>query len=109
MDRTDEVADDGPSAGLGGVEDAAKLVEEMGRVMELARGLQDSAALLLSRTSIEDQNLRQRALALDSDLRKLQASIDSRSSTIDPKVTDKVISIHNTITILYFFISLRIV
>lgn len=103
VDRTADVADNGPSADLVGGEDVARLVEETGRVVELARGLQDSMASLLSRTSIDDQDLRQRALALDSDLRKLQASIDSRSSTIDSKVTDKVISIHNTITILYFF------
>ncbi|KMZ70126.1 hypothetical protein ZOSMA_1G00960, partial [Zostera marina] len=90
VDRTADVADNGPSADLVGGEDVARLVEETGRVVELARGLQDSMASLLSRTSIDDQDLRQRALALDSDLRKLQASIDSRSSTIDSKVTDKL-------------------
>ncbi|MQM01178.1 hypothetical protein Taro_033929, partial [Colocasia esculenta] len=73
--------------------EARRLAEEAARVGELARELQDSAANLISRTWNEEQALRQRALALDADLRRLQSSLSaasSRSRGLDTKDAEKL-------------------
>ncbi|CAL9081168.1 unnamed protein product [Musa textilis] len=75
------------------------LLEEAARLAEAARELQEAAAILISRTRNEEQSLRQRAVALESDLRRLQSSLDStvrkkgESTTgggVDPKIAEKV-------------------
>ncbi|CAL9067226.1 unnamed protein product [Musa banksii] len=75
------------------------LLEEAARLAEAARELQEAAAILISRTRNEEQSLRQRAVALESDLRRLQSSLDStvrkkgESATgggVDPKIAEKV-------------------
>ncbi|KAG6488005.1 hypothetical protein ZIOFF_056763 [Zingiber officinale] len=75
------------------------LVEEAARLAEAAQELQDAAAALISRTGSEEQSLRQRTLALESDLRRIQASLDSLAKKkcgpggggcIDPKIAEKV-------------------
>ncbi|XP_059667360.1 uncharacterized protein LOC132312843 [Cornus florida] len=49
--------------------------EEVSRLVELAKELQDSASSLISRTSRDEEALRLRALALDSDIHRLRSSL----------------------------------
>ncbi|KAF8413428.1 hypothetical protein HHK36_001411 [Tetracentron sinense] len=67
------------------------IAQEVSGVIELAKELQDSAASLISKTSSEEQSLRQRALALDSHVHKLRSSLDSalKRGNIDRKEADK--------------------
>ncbi|MQM00162.1 hypothetical protein Taro_032891 [Colocasia esculenta] len=72
---------------------AENLVAEAARVGELARVLQDSAASLITRTSEEEQALRQRALALDADLGRLWSAFEDavrRGCALDPKEVEKL-------------------
>lgn len=71
---------------------AGNIEEQVSGVVEQARELQEAASSHISRTSIEEQSLRQRALCLDSDIRRLRSLIDSllRSKILDPKSADKV-------------------
>lgn len=74
--------------------EANELVEEAARLAEQARELQDSAAALLSKAWNEEQALRQRALALESDIKRLRSSVDSAAkknpAVLDPKIAGKV-------------------
>ncbi|XP_010941097.1 uncharacterized protein [Elaeis guineensis] len=76
------------------MEKANELVEEAARLAEQARELQDAAAALLSKTWNEEQALRQRALALVSDLKRLRSSVDSvatkNPAVLDPKIAGKI-------------------
>jgi len=71
-----------------------KIVEEVGRVVEQAKELQEAAASFLSSSSKEEQTLRQRAVALDSSIFKLRSAINSLifDRRIDPKLAEKVSS-----------------
>lgn len=66
--------------------------DEVGRVVELAKELHDSAASLISRTAIDEQSLRQRALSLDSSVRRLCSLLNSLQSKklLDSKLAEKV-------------------
>ncbi|KAJ0966935.1 hypothetical protein J5N97_023852 [Dioscorea zingiberensis] len=64
------------------------LFAEAARLGELAREIQDSISSLISSTWNEEQVLRQRALALDSDLRKLQSA--AQKAALDPTTADKL-------------------
>ncbi|CAL9106381.1 unnamed protein product [Musa textilis] len=73
--------------------DPNAIMEEAARLADAARELDDAAAALISRTWNEEQSLRQRALALESDLRRLQSSLDSaakKKGAIDSKIAEKV-------------------
>ncbi|RRT61311.1 hypothetical protein B296_00039565 [Ensete ventricosum] len=73
--------------------DPNAIMEEAARLAEAARELDDAAAALISRTWNEEQSLRQRALALESDLRRLQSSVDSaakKKGAVDSKISEKV-------------------
>lgn len=72
-------------------ESAKKLEEEVGRVVEQARELQESGASLISRISNEEQSLRQKANSLESSIRRLRSLINSLLSQklLDPKLADK--------------------
>ncbi|KAG0473344.1 hypothetical protein HPP92_015201 [Vanilla planifolia] len=80
----------------GGPDDRRKsdehLLDEASRLSELARELHDSASAFISRTWNEEQALSQRALSLDSALRRLQSSLDSfsRRHSFDHKSLEKV-------------------
>lgn len=67
------------------------VVEEVSRLAEQARELQDSAASLISRTSRDEDSLRQRANSLNSNIQRLRSSI--RKSNLDSKLVEKVIKI----------------
>ncbi|PKA50203.1 hypothetical protein AXF42_Ash017795 [Apostasia shenzhenica] len=86
----DNAAGDGGTSG--GRSPDHHLLDEATRVSELARELQDSASALISRTWNEEQGLRQRALALESDLRRLQSSLASafKSPSFDHRCAEKV-------------------
>ncbi|XP_042505396.1 transmembrane protein 120 homolog [Macadamia integrifolia] len=68
------------------------IAEEVSSVVELAKELQDSASSLITKASNEEQALRQRVVALDSNIQKLRSSIDSgvKKSTLDRKEADKL-------------------
>ncbi|KAH9774763.1 TMPIT-like protein [Citrus sinensis] len=72
-----------------------KVEEEVERVVEEAKELQEAAATLINRTSSEEQSLRQRALSLDSNIRRLRSLLHSSISStnnllrFDSKLADK--------------------
>ncbi|XP_012086582.1 transmembrane protein 120 homolog isoform X2 [Jatropha curcas] len=75
------------------VEDSAyKVAEEVDRVVEQAKQLQDSAASLISRSSNDEQSLRQRALSLESSIRRCHSLLNPLIShkLIDPKLAEKL-------------------
>lgn len=69
-----------------------KIMEEVGRVVEQAKELQEAAASFISSSSKEEQTLRQRAVALDSSIFKLRSAINSLifDRRIDPKLAEKL-------------------
>ncbi|XWS50229.1 hypothetical protein CRYUN_Cryun12cG0070600 [Craigia yunnanensis] len=73
-------------------ESANKVEEEVGRVVEQARDLQESGASLISRLSNEEQSLRQKANSLESSIRRLRSLINSLLSQklLDPRLADKL-------------------
>ncbi|KAD3068765.1 hypothetical protein E3N88_36645 [Mikania micrantha] len=66
--------------------------EEVCRIVEQSKELQESAANLISRNSQEEASLRQRALGLDSDIKRLHSFIASsvKKGKLDPKDAEKV-------------------
>ncbi|KAF6162236.1 hypothetical protein GIB67_008365 [Kingdonia uniflora] len=66
--------------------------EEVARVAELAKELQDSASSFISRTTNEEQSVRQRAVAINSSIQKLHGSIDSavKQGSFDRKEAEKL-------------------
>ncbi|KAJ4711742.1 hypothetical protein OWV82_014104 [Melia azedarach] len=70
-------------------ESSKKVEEEVERVVEQAKELQDSASSLINRTSSEEQSLRQRALSLDSNIRRLRSLLRS-NNLFDSKLVDKL-------------------
>lgn len=77
----------GDSLNVSSTEDS--LLEESVRAAEQARELQDAAAALMSRTWADEQSLRQRTLAIDSDLKRLE-SVSKKNRSLDPKLKEKV-------------------
>ncbi|KAF7833855.1 transmembrane protein 120-like protein isoform X1 [Senna tora] len=71
---------------------AENIEEEVGRVVEDAKELQDMVANHISKTSSEEQFLRQRALSLDSSIHRLRSLLDSLLShkLLDLKLADKL-------------------
>lgn len=68
------------------------VVEESARLADRARELHDAAAALTSRTSADEQSLRARVLALESDLRRLRSTLSTaiKNREINPTVAEKV-------------------
>uniref|UniRef100_A0A7C9DSX8 Transmembrane protein 120 homolog n=1 Tax=Opuntia streptacantha TaxID=393608 RepID=A0A7C9DSX8_OPUST len=69
-----------------------RIEEEVGRVLEQVKELQEAAASFISKSSKEEQNLRQRAVALDSSILKLRSSINTLlfNRHLDPKLAEKL-------------------
>ncbi|TYI53617.1 hypothetical protein E1A91_D11G017700v1 [Gossypium mustelinum] len=86
MQRANESASASASAS------ADKFEEEVGRVMEQARELHESGASLLWKISNEEQSLRQKAISLESSIRRVRSSINSLVSKklLDPKFASKL-------------------
>ncbi|KAI3699363.1 hypothetical protein L2E82_43622 [Cichorium intybus] len=66
--------------------------EEVSRIVEQSKELQESAATLISRNTQEESSLRQRALALDSTIKRLRSFIVSsvKKGNLDPKDAEKL-------------------
>ncbi|XP_022928956.1 transmembrane protein 120 homolog [Cucurbita moschata] len=66
--------------------------DEVGKVVEQAKELHDSAASLISRTATDEQALRQSALSLESSIRRLRSLLNSLLSKelLDSKLADKL-------------------
>ncbi|KAK9051671.1 hypothetical protein SSX86_028299 [Deinandra increscens subsp. villosa] len=84
----DSAATDGGDNSLSG----RNVVEEVSRLVEQGKELQESASALISRNSQEDASLRQRALALDSNIKNLRSFIDSsvKKGNLDSKHAEKL-------------------
>lgn len=82
----------GDSSSTVGENSDTAVPEEVSRVVELAKELQDSSAALISRNSNEESSLRQRALSLNSNIQLLLSSIASsvKKGNLDPKEAEKV-------------------
>ncbi|KAL3521739.1 hypothetical protein ACH5RR_019888 [Cinchona calisaya] len=65
------------------------LVEQVSRVVEQAKELQDLSASLISRTSLEEDSLRQRLHSLNSTIQSLRSSIRN-SNLLDSKNSEKL-------------------
>ncbi|KAF5810916.1 hypothetical protein HanXRQr2_Chr04g0175271 [Helianthus annuus] len=67
--------------------------EEVSRIVEQSKELQESAASLIARNSQEEASLRQRALALDSDIKRVNLCIASsvKKGDLDPKDAEKLV------------------
>ncbi|KAM3686617.1 hypothetical protein ACJW31_10G015000 [Castanea mollissima] len=76
---------------MGESESAKKIEEEVRRVVEQAKELQDSAASFISKASADDQSLRNRAVSLDSSIRRLHSLLSHNDhNLLDPKLADKL-------------------
>ncbi|KAL9258735.1 Transmembrane protein 120B-like protein [Drosera capensis] len=67
-------------------------IEEVSRVVEEAKELQDAAASLVSKSAKEENALRQQAVSIEASIRRLMGSVESlvREKRIDSKTADKV-------------------
>ncbi|KAK7839847.1 transmembrane protein 120 like protein [Quercus suber] len=74
-------------------ESAKKVEEEVGRVVEQAKELQDSASSFISKASFDNQSLRNRVVSLDSSIRRLRSLLSHNHHLLDPKLVDKAIII----------------
>ncbi|XP_022762590.1 transmembrane protein 120 homolog [Durio zibethinus] len=74
------------------VEESADKIEEVGRVVEQARELQESGASLISKISNDEQFLRQKANSLESSIRRLRSLINSLHSQklLDSRLANKL-------------------
>ncbi|KAL4585675.1 hypothetical protein LXL04_010299 [Taraxacum kok-saghyz] len=68
------------------------VAEEVSRLVEQSKELQESASTLISRNSQEESSLRQRAVTLDSDIKKLRTFIGSsvKKGNLDSKHEEKL-------------------
>jgi hypothetical protein len=68
------------------------VAEEVSRVVESAKELQDSASALISRNACEEDALRQRVVSLDSTIRQIRSSVSSlvQHGKLDPKEAEKL-------------------
>uniref|UniRef100_A0A2P2JMK7 Transmembrane protein 120 homolog n=1 Tax=Rhizophora mucronata TaxID=61149 RepID=A0A2P2JMK7_RHIMU len=73
-------------------ESVKEIEDEVGRIVEQAKELQESAVSLIASSSKEEQSLRQRALSLDSSIRRCLTLLHSLVSnhTLDSKLGDKL-------------------
>ncbi|XP_059662078.1 uncharacterized protein LOC132308108 [Cornus florida] len=71
---------------------ATNVEEQVSRVADMAKELQESAARLVSKATGDEQSLRQRALAVNSSILRLRSLIDSllHNHLLDPKLADKL-------------------
>lgn len=65
--------------------------DQVGRVVEQTKELQEAALALINKNATDEQSLRQRAQSLDSSIHRLRSLIDSLLSDklLDPKLADK--------------------
>ncbi|XP_057538414.1 uncharacterized protein LOC130815906 isoform X2 [Amaranthus tricolor] len=70
----------------------SRIEEEVGRVVEDSKELQEAASSLISRSSREEKELRQRLLSLDASISRLHYSLSSLTfdDRMDPMLTEKL-------------------
>ncbi|XP_048319875.1 uncharacterized protein LOC107430044 isoform X2 [Ziziphus jujuba] len=68
------------------------LEDQVGKVVEQTKELQEEALALINKNATDEQSLRQRAQSLDSSICRLRSLIDSLLSDklLDPKLADKL-------------------
>lgn len=68
-----------------------KIEQQLGRLLEEAKELEESAVTLIYKSSTEEQSLRHRAQSLESSIRRLRTSVDSllSSKQLDLKLAEK--------------------
>lgn len=73
-------------------DNSQNLREQTARSVDDAKQLQDSAAAFISKSGTDEQSLRQRAIAVESSIKKLRSSINAASArgTVDREVAEKV-------------------
>lgn len=88
-------------------ESTNEMEEEVGKVMEQARELQEAGAGLISMISNDEQSLRLKANSLESSIRHLRSSITTVLSQklLDRKLAEKV---NSPLCIFFFRISFSI-
>lgn len=71
---------------------AGNIEEEVTRLVEQVKELQDSASSHISKSSNDEESLRQRALSLKSSIHRLRSLIDSLlyNKILDPKLAEKL-------------------
>ncbi|XP_071732154.1 uncharacterized protein [Rutidosis leptorrhynchoides] len=78
---------------VGGDAPMRNMADEVSRIVEQTKELQDAAASLISRTSIEEASLKQRAIALRSNIKTLRSYVVSsvKKGTLDSKNAEKLV------------------
>lgn len=82
------------------------LEDQVGKVVEQTKELQEEALALINKNATDEQSLRQRAQSLDSSICRLRSLIDSLLSDklLDPKLADK--ADHYSFSFPFFLLSL---
>uniref|UniRef100_A0A0D6R1I6 TMPIT-like protein n=1 Tax=Araucaria cunninghamii TaxID=56994 RepID=A0A0D6R1I6_ARACU len=72
--------------------DMESIAEEIGRLVDQAKALQDSASAFCSKIKLEEEGIRLKALALESDIKRLRSSLNSASDkdAIDHREAEKL-------------------
>ena len=65
--------------------------KEVGRVVEQAKELQETAASSIAKSTHDEQSVRQKALSLESSIRRCSSLLD-RSNHLAPKLAAKVVN-----------------
>ncbi|KAF9592906.1 hypothetical protein IFM89_018622 [Coptis chinensis] len=73
---------------MGESESHNKMEEEAVRLGELAKELQESASIFISKTTTEEQSLRQRALSINSNIQKLRSTV--RTAALHPHEAERL-------------------
>lgn len=86
------------------------VAEEVSRLVEQSKELQESASTLISRNSQEESSLRQRALALDSNIKMLRTFIGSsvKKGNLDSKHAEKVSPLRFQFTCAFYLYQFRV-
>ncbi|KAK9705478.1 hypothetical protein RND81_07G060200 [Saponaria officinalis] len=74
---------------MGDQQQESRIEEEIANVVEQAKELQEKAASLISKSSKEEQLIKQRAVSIDSSIDKLRSSVIS-DGRIDHKLAEKL-------------------
>ncbi|KAK9697268.1 hypothetical protein RND81_08G025900 [Saponaria officinalis] len=74
---------------MGDQQQELRIEEEVAKLVEESKELQDKAASLILKSSKEEQIIKQRAVSIDSAIRKLRSSVVS-DGHIDPKLAEKL-------------------
>lgn len=76
----------------GGENESKDLAEQIGKLVDQAKALQDSAAALTSKVGVEEEAIRKKAFAVESDIKKLRSALASslEKDAIDHREVEKL-------------------